>query len=45
MDALGRDPATAKGVKAGLPKIQKKERGEEKGSGEALPDCALVICR
>ena len=27
------------------PKIQKKERGEEKGSGEALPDCALVICR
>jgi len=27
------------------PKIQKKERGEENGSGEALPDCALVICR
>ena len=27
------------------PKIQKKKRGEEKGSGEALPDCALVICR
>ena len=27
------------------PKIQKKERGEEKGSGEALPDSALVICR
>jgi len=28
------------------PKIQKKkERGEEKGNGEALPDCALVICR
>ena len=25
-------------------KIQKK-RGEEKGSGEVLPDCALVICR
>jgi len=24
---------------------EKKERGEEKGSGEALPDCALVICR
>jgi len=22
-----------------------KKRGEEKGSGEALPDCALVICR
>ena len=28
-----------------LKKIHKKERGEEKGSGEALPDCALVICR
>jgi len=28
------------------PKIQKKkERVEEKGSGEALPDSALVICR
>ena len=27
------------------PKIQKKERGEEKGSGEALPDCAFMICR
>ena len=27
------------------PKIQKKERGEEKKSGEALPDSALVICR
>ena len=27
------------------PKIQKKERGEEKGSGEALPHSALVICR
>ena len=26
-------------------KIQKKERGEEKKSGEALPDSALVICR
>ena len=25
------------------PKIQKKERGEEKGSGEALPNSALVI--
>ena len=24
---------------------EKKERGEEKGSGEALPDCALVIYR
>ena len=24
---------------------EKKERGEEKGSGEALPDSALVICR
>jgi len=24
---------------------EKKERGEEKGSGEALPDYALVICR
>ena len=24
---------------------EKKERGEEKGSGKALPDCALVICR
>ena len=27
------------------PKIQKKERGEEKGSGEALPNSALVIYR
>ena len=27
------------------PKILKKKRGEEKGSGEALPDYALVICR
>ena len=27
------------------PKIQKKREGEEKGSGEVLPDCALVICR
>ena len=27
------------------PKIQKKREGEEKGSGEALPDSALVICR
>ena len=26
------------------PKIQKKERREEKGSGEALPDSAFVIC-
>ena len=26
-------------------KSRKKERGEEKGSGEALPDSALVICR
>ena len=26
-------------------KIQKKERGEEKGSGEALPNSALVIYR
>ena len=26
-------------------KIQKKEMGEEKGSGEALPDSALVICK
>ena len=24
---------------------EKKRGGEEKGSGEALPDCALVICR
>ena len=24
---------------------EKKERGEEKGNGEALPDCAFVICR
>ena len=27
------------------PKIQKKKRSEEKESGEALPDSALVICR
>ena len=27
------------------PKIQKKERGEEKKSGEALPNSALVIYR
>ena len=27
------------------PKIQKKERSEEKESDEALPDSALVICR
>ena len=26
-------------------KPEKKERGEEKESGEALPDSALVICR
>ena len=26
-------------------KIQKKERGEKKGSGEALPNSALVIYR
>jgi len=25
--------------------FEKKERGEEKGSGEALLDYALVICR
>ena len=24
---------------------EKKREGEEKGSSEALPDCALVICR
>jgi len=28
------------------PKIlEKKDRGEEKGSSEALPDYALLICR
>ena len=26
-------------------KIEKKERGEKKESGEALPKCASVICR